>query len=148
MDSIRTIRTPVTGQGNTLALCRLLRHARHRNVPDRRALTGREHSGLRQGGNPVACIIAPGTCGDFSGSSQHGADTEARDNRDYSPLERVAHEGLHDVELVQVLLEHGADANAQDNERCTPLYLASDWGEPVVAQVLLSHGTDDSPGPV
>jgi ankyrin repeat protein len=79
-------------------------------------------------------------CGDCSGSSQHGADTEARDKCDYSPLERVAHEGH--VELVQVLLEHGADANAQDNERCTSLYWASDWGEPVVVQVLLSHGAD------
>jgi ankyrin repeat protein len=73
---------------------------------------------------------------------KYGTDTEARDNRDYSPLERVAHEGHHDVELVQALLEHGADANAQDNEMCTPLYWASDWGEPVVAQVLLSHGAD------
>jgi hypothetical protein len=78
-----------------LTLCRLLWHARHRNAPERRALTGREHSGLRLGGNPVACIIAPGTFVEIARVLlKHGADTEAPDNRDYSPLERVAHEDM------------------------------------------------------
>jgi ankyrin repeat protein len=71
---------------------------------------------------------------------KHGADTEARDNCDRSPLVWVALEGH--VELAQVLLEHGADANSHDKERCTPLYWASGEGHLAVAQVLLSHGAD------
>jgi ankyrin repeat protein len=71
---------------------------------------------------------------------KHGADTEARDNSDFSPLEQVANNGH--AELAQVLLEHGADANARDKTRCTPLYWASGIGQLAVAQVLLSHGAD------
>jgi ankyrin repeat protein len=71
---------------------------------------------------------------------QHGADTEARDIGDHSPLGHVAREGH--VELAQVLLEHGADANSQDILMCTPLHQASEAGQLAVAQVLLSYGAD------
>jgi ankyrin repeat protein len=71
---------------------------------------------------------------------KHGADTEARDSEDFSPLERVTEGGY--VELAQVLLEHGADVSARDKVRRTPLYLASYWGKPAVALVLLNHGAD------
>ncbi|KAN0107438.1 hypothetical protein V8E52_010186 [Russula decolorans] len=71
---------------------------------------------------------------------KHGADTEARDGFDFSPLERVAESGH--VELAQLLMERGADANARDNEGGTPLYLASFRGQPALAQVLLRHGAD------
>ena len=71
---------------------------------------------------------------------KHGADIEARDCKDYSPLDHVAREGY--VELAQVLLEHGADVNAQGIQRCTPLYWASNEGQLAVAEVLLSHGAD------
>jgi ankyrin repeat protein len=72
---------------------------------------------------------------------KHGADTEARDNNNMSPLDQVASEGH--VEVAQVLLEHGADANAQNEETgSTPLHWASGWGKPAVAQVLLRHGAD------
>jgi ankyrin repeat protein len=73
---------------------------------------------------------------------KHGADTEARDCNDFSPLEQVAYEGH--METAQVLLEHGADVNARDDRRCTPLHWASEAGQLVVAQVLLSHGADVS----
>jgi ankyrin repeat protein len=71
---------------------------------------------------------------------RHGANTEARDNDNFSPLDLVVEEGH--VELAQVLLEYGADANPQDNPRYTPLYLVSLAGQPAAAQVLLSHGAD------
>ena len=87
------------------------------------------HVSSRQGHVEVARVLL-----------EHGADTEARDNDDFSPLEQAAYEGH--IELVQILLEHGADANAQDKERCTPLYWVSEAGLLSVAQVLLSHGAD------
>ena len=71
---------------------------------------------------------------------EHGADTEARDRDDYSPLEHGTTNGH--VELVHALLEHGADANAQDEEDCTPLYWASEGGQLAVSQVLLDHDAD------
>jgi ankyrin repeat protein len=73
---------------------------------------------------------------------KHGADTEARDNFDFSPLDWIALEGH--VELAQALLEYDADANVRDDERCTPLYWASFWGKLAVARLLLSHGADVS----
>jgi ankyrin repeat protein len=71
---------------------------------------------------------------------KHGADIEARDANDWSPLERATTKG--DVELTRFLLEHGANVNAQDTRGRTPLYLASDWGKPALAQALLRHGAD------
>ena len=87
------------------------------------------HVSSRQGHVEIARVLL-----------KHGADTEARDDSDFSPLERVTHHGP--AELAQVLLEHGADVNAQDEGRCTPLYWASVAGCLAVVQVLLSHGAD------
>ena len=71
---------------------------------------------------------------------KHGADTETRDNSDFSPLEDAA-QGGH-VELAQVLLEHGAYVNTRDATGCTPLYLASGWGNPAIVRALLKNGAD------
>jgi ankyrin repeat protein len=71
---------------------------------------------------------------------EHGADREARDIYDWSPLERAMKKGH--VELTRVLLEHGANVNAQDATSFTPLHLASVWGDPEVVRTLLKHGAD------
>jgi len=71
---------------------------------------------------------------------EHGADTEARDNGTYSPLD-WASDGH--VEVVQVLLEHLADVNSFDkDDRITALHLASEYGEVAIARVLLANGAD------
>ena len=52
-----------------------------------------------------------------------GADTEARDGYDWSPLEQAINEDH--LEVVQVLLDHGADVKGQDKYNRTPLqYIA------------------------
>ena len=71
---------------------------------------------------------------------EHGADTEARGNDDYSILKRIAQDGH--VELAQALLEHGADVDVRDKLGRTPLHMASNWGKSAVAQVLLRHDAD------
>jgi ankyrin repeat protein len=71
---------------------------------------------------------------------ERGADTETRDDGDWSPLERASRYGH--VEVVQVLLKHGADVNAQDQDNRTPLYVASDFGQAAAARVLLEHNAD------
>jgi cytohesin len=71
---------------------------------------------------------------------EHGADVEARDNKDRTPLHWAAKRGR--VEVVRVLLEHGADAKDQDDRRRTPLHRASQRGHVEVAKVLLENGGD------
>ena len=71
---------------------------------------------------------------------ENGADREARDRYDWSPLERAS--GGGNLELIQVLLEHGADPNARDARGRSLLYLSSDWGRPAVVLTLLKHGAD------
>jgi ankyrin repeat protein len=71
---------------------------------------------------------------------EHGADTETRDDEDYSPLERSSGNGH--VEVLQVLLEHGADPNFLDQYNWTALHLASGSGEVAAARLLLENGAD------
>src|SRR6266851_812859 len=71
---------------------------------------------------------------------ERGADTETRDDNNWSPLERAS--GYGHVEVVQVLLEHGADVNARDVNNDTPLYWASNDGQAAAARVLLEHNAD------
>jgi ankyrin repeat protein len=71
---------------------------------------------------------------------ERGADTETRDNGNWSPLERSSRYGH--VKVVQVLLEHGADVNTQDKDKNTPLYYASNNGHAAAARVLLQHNAD------
>jgi len=74
---------------------------------------------------------------------EHGTDTEIRDKRDWSPLERASEssESGH-VEIVRVLLEHGANVRALDQNHQTPLHIASADGALESARMLLQRGAD------
>src|SRR5574340_126566 len=67
-----------------------------------------------------------------------GADTEARDWLERTPLHEAAQMG--DAKLVAFLCEHGADREARDGEQNTPLLLAAQEGKSDAARMLLARG--------
>ncbi len=80
---------------------------------------------------------------------EHGANANALDNSNCTPLHRVSE--IDCLGAARVLLEHGADANARDIRGATPLHLASDpelWlyernhGYKDVIRLLLQYGSD------
>jgi ankyrin repeat protein len=71
---------------------------------------------------------------------EHGADTDARDDGNCTPLHRASQ--LGHLQVIHVLIEHGTDANARDHSNWTPLHGASQEGHLNVVHFLLSHGAD------
>ena len=84
----------------------------------------------------------------------HGADVNARNADDQTPIHRVSlsprltrkfESGYQEVEanrLAQILLERGADVNARDKDQATPLHSASFMSNLETARVLLDHGAN------
>ena len=54
---------------------------------------------------------------------EHGADVNAQDETQSTPLHLASYSGIPD--LVLLLIEHGADINGRDRSQRTPLHLAS-----------------------
>ncbi|KAH9065632.1 ankyrin repeat-containing domain protein [Lactarius vividus] len=72
---------------------------------------------------------------------RHGADVNARDGHNWTPLHRASSCGR--AESVQLLIRHGADVNARDKSNSTPLHLVSvQRGGIEIARLLLEHGAD------
>ena len=69
-----------------------------------------------------------------------GADVNARNDEDWTPLHLAAENGR--VDFVQMLLEHGAAINAPADGGETPLHWASKKGQVDVVRLLLEHGAD------
>jgi len=69
-----------------------------------------------------------------------GADVNAQDQFDYTPLFLVAWNGR--VDFSEMLLDHGAAINALSDNGGTPLYKASGMGHVDVVRLLLEHGAD------
>ena len=94
---------------------------------------------------PLHTILMPGKVqkGDLEFGQRLldcGADVNARDDTDWTPLYLAAGNGR--VDFVQMLLEHGAAINALDVAGGTPLYKASERGQIDVVRLLLEHGAD------
>jgi len=70
----------------------------------------------------------------------HGANVNARDNDDWTPLYLAASYGR--LEFTRMLLEHGAAINAPANTGQTPLHRASKNGHVEVVLLLLEYGAD------
>ena len=69
-----------------------------------------------------------------------GADVNARDDEDWTPLHLAAENGR--LDFVQMLLEHSAAINAPADGGETPLHWASKKGQVDVVRLLLEHGAD------
>lgn len=73
---------------------------------------------------------------------QHGADVNAQDGSDKTPLHLVLFE--ENTETVLLMIQHGTDVNAQDGSHSTLLQLALPSGSVETAQLLVQHGADVS----
>ena len=74
-----------------------------------------------------------------------GADVNARDANDWTPLFKAAYN--HELDtgyplVVKALVDAGADVNARIFYGLTPLMLAAGGGEAAVCEVLLNAGAD------
>jgi ankyrin repeat protein len=69
-----------------------------------------------------------------------GADIEAKDIDDWTPLHRASCHGH--VQVVIELREHGADIEARENHDMTPLHISTLKGHVAVVIELLGHGAD------
>jgi hypothetical protein len=68
---------------------------------------------------------------------ENGADVNAKDHYDNTPLIQTARNGCIDV--CQLLLAHGALIDAKNNHGSTPLMLAAIYGYRGVCELLLTH---------
>ncbi|MBR5161560.1 MAG: ankyrin repeat domain-containing protein [Thermoguttaceae bacterium] len=71
---------------------------------------------------------------------EKGADVNARDNRDITPLMAAADN--NNLEIVKYLVENGADVNAQDDVEDVALFFAAQNGNLEMVQYLIENGAD------
>lgn len=77
---------------------------------------------------------------------EYGADVNAKDGQGQNSLFRVIEVsrssgcGYVYLDVIGLLVGHGADANTRGEDNTTALHLASEYGRPKVARVLLDHG--------
>jgi ankyrin repeat protein len=69
-----------------------------------------------------------------------GADVNAKDNHDRTPLQWACEKGH--VQVVNKLLDHGADVDAKNNRDWTPLHRACYNGHVAIVNELLSRGAN------
>lgn len=80
----------------------------------------------------------------------HGADPNARDNHDATPLHMTARPAAMRggdqvparVRMARLLLTAGAKLDARDEVGATPLHWAAQWGDLAIARTLLAAGAD------
>ena len=71
---------------------------------------------------------------------ERGANVNARDNSQETPLHHAASRG--NTEVAALLIEKGADVNARDMNHKTPLHWAASQGNTEVAALLIEKGAD------
>jgi ankyrin repeat protein len=71
-----------------------------------------------------------------------GANVNARDYFQMTPLHRASYVPSQDLALIQRLIDKGADVNAQGVNGNTPLHWAAHSGDLKVARLLIDHGAD------
>ncbi len=73
---------------------------------------------------------------------QHGADVNARDEHNSTPLHLVSSRPTRGIKIARLLLEHGANADAEDEMCRTPSEIASSTPLRVshkIAQLISDH---------
>ena len=73
---------------------------------------------------------------------KQGADANAKNKDDLTPLHYTVVNNAREVEVAEVLLRHGADVNAKTKTGYTLLHLAAGANAREVAEVLLRYGAD------
>jgi ankyrin repeat protein len=69
-----------------------------------------------------------------------GADVNAKDNGDWTPLHSAVY-GHKDI--VELLISKGANVNAKDGNRRTPLYYAKEQRHTEIVELLKKHGAKE-----
>jgi hypothetical protein len=75
---------------------------------------------------------------------RYGADINARNCQDATPLHLAIRNSEAPVEMVKFLLAHGAGANLKNDTAATPLHIAARFAEngPAIIKLLLDHGAE------
>jgi uncharacterized protein len=74
---------------------------------------------------------------------EHGADANARDASNATPLHLAAISGGAHAEISPLLLQYGSDVHARDNESQGPFMRATANLHDDIMQLLLEHGAED-----
>ena len=99
------------------------------------------HAALRATDERGFSVDVPENTALISALLDGGADVNARDTSDFTPL-RLAVLRKGELGLVRLLLDKGADVNARDNQGQTPLMVAAFFNTDVVIEELLGRGAD------
>ena len=70
-----------------------------------------------------------------------GADPNAKDNYDWTPLHWASHYGK--TEAIELLLKAGSDVDAKNNNGYTPLHLTSSNGKTEAIELLKRFGATE-----
>ena len=75
-----------------------------------------------------------------TGSCDRGANVNARDSYQETPLHHAAYRGK--TEVAALLIRKGANVNARNENKVTPLHLAASQGNTEVAALLIRKGAN------
>lgn len=98
-----------------------------------------------EGQTPLHIAAVEGHLGAVQALIDSGADVNARDAMQWTPIFKAAYNHEQDTgyaPVVKALVDAGADVNARIGFGLTPLMLAAGGGEGAVCEVLLNAGAD------
>ena len=107
-------------------------------VPTALVLTAK--AGTKAAAQPLHQAVADGDIKKVRSLISKGADVNARNEKDWTPLHFAALYGLRDV--AEVFLTKGADINATNVTGKTPLHLAANFGSKYVPELLIAKGAN------
>ena len=73
---------------------------------------------------------------------KHGADVNAKEKENYTPLHIACLERHGHIDIVECLLKYGADIHSKNISSSTPLHTAVYMGHIAIVECLLQHGAN------